>query len=163
MQQPMAPTYGTPQYGRPPQPMPPQQPQPVGGAPNIANLITSLDGPALQKLLGAMAQSPQTPQNPQHPPQMADLSAILGNQQAQPQHGYPQYAQGGPPQNQPQSPYGAPSNDQSFASNPALASLLANVSNRPPLQQGMPPSNPAQPGQPQNVQNIMDQLARWKQ
>ncbi|KAL8771771.1 MAG: hypothetical protein Q9209_002962 [Squamulea sp. 1 TL-2023] len=188
MQQPITPSYGVPQYDRPPQPIqhtipqqpipqqpiPPQQPQPP---PNIASLITSLDGPALQKLLGAMAQNPQSPQTPQQgqpQPQFPDLSSILGGnpQQQQAQHVYPQYSPSGPPpQNQPsQSPYGpspnGPSpNGQAFANNPALASLLANVgANRSHLpQQGMPPTHQGQPGQQQHVQNIMEQLARWKQ
>lgn len=182
LQQPIAPSYGAVQYGRPPQPMPlqpipqqpipSQQPQQAGAVPNIANLITSLDGPALQKLLGAMSQSPQTLQTPQHgqpptpqqPPHMPDLSSILGNPQAQ--QGYPQYPQGGPPQhNQQQQPYGTPANDQAYANNPALASLLANVGgNRPPIQQqGMLSQHHPPPGQQQHVQNIMEQLARWKQ
>lgn len=63
--------YGGSQYGQHPQQIPvqtipTQQPQP----PNIANLITSLDGPALQKLLSQMGtngQGPQTPQTPQTP------------------------------------------------------------------------------------------------
>ncbi len=175
VQQPIAPPYGAPQYARPPQsvpqpPIPLQQPQ----QPNIANLITSLDGPALQKLLGAMsqnAQSPQTPQSgqattPQLPPQMADLASILGSHQQQAHQGYPQYPQGGPPQIQQQSAYGAPTNGQPFANNPALASLLANAgTHRPPMQQGMPPQQQHQghAGQQQHVQNIMEQLARWKQ
>ncbi|KAL8721339.1 MAG: hypothetical protein Q9225_001951 [Loekoesia sp. 1 TL-2023] len=178
VQQPITPSYGTHQFGRPAQPMPPQpmaqqQPQQPGGAPNIASLITSLDGPALQKLLGAMSQNPQSPQTaqpgqaptPQQPPHIPDLSSVLGNPQQHAQQGYAQYSQGGPPQNQQQSLYGAPVNGQSFANNPALASLLANVGgNRPPLQQGIPPpQQQGQSGQQQHVQNIMEQLARWKQ
>ncbi|KAL8738903.1 MAG: hypothetical protein Q9181_000355 [Wetmoreana brouardii] len=183
VQQPLAPSYAVPQYSRPPQPVlpqpmhpqsnPPQQPQQPGGASNIASLITSLDGPALQKLLGAMSQNPQTPQTPQHgqplPPQqqphISDLASILGN--PQPQQTYPQYPQPGvpPQQNTQQSPYGQPANAQTYANNPALASLLASVGgNRPPVQQhGMPPQHQGRQGQQQNVQNIMEQLARWKQ
>ncbi|KAL8650088.1 MAG: hypothetical protein Q9226_005294 [Calogaya cf. arnoldii] len=173
IQQPMNPSYGVPQY-RPPQPMPPQQPQPP---PNIANLITSLDGPALQKLLGAMAQSPQSPQTPQQgqpPPQFSDLSSFLGgnHQQQQLPQGYSQFSQGGSLQQNhqppPPSPYGPAPNEQSFANNPALASLLANVgaNNRPPAQrQGMPAMHQGQPEQQQqqHVQSIMEQLSRWKQ
>lgn len=147
--------------------MPPQQPQP---SPNIANLITSLDGPALQKLLGAMAQTPQTPQTPQQgqpPPQFSNLSSFLGGnpQQQQAPQGYPQFSQGGSLQQNhqpPPSPYGPAPNGQSLANNPALASLLANVgANRPPLQQ--PGMHQGQPEQQQHVQNIMEQLSRWKQ
>ncbi|KAL8844323.1 MAG: hypothetical protein Q9176_001233 [Flavoplaca citrina] len=174
IQQPITSSYGAPQY-RPPQPipqqsMPPQQPQPP---PNIANLITSLDGPALQKLLGAMAQNPQSPHTPQQgqpPPQFSNLSSFLGGnpQQQQVPQGYPQFPQGGSlPQNRqpPQSPYGPALDGQAFANNPALASLLANVgANRPPAQQqGMPPMHQGQPEQQQHVQNIMEQLSRWKQ
>ncbi|KAL8711101.1 MAG: hypothetical protein Q9220_004482 [cf. Caloplaca sp. 1 TL-2023] len=182
VQQPVTPLYGFSQYGRPPQPMPQpavpaQQPHQPPAPANIANLITSLDGPALQKLLSAMAQNPQTPQTPQHgqhgqhanlkqPPHLSELPSILGShaQQPQAQQGYSQYPQSGPPppsQNQQQGLYGAPqANGQAYANNPALASLLANVgTNRPPTQQqGMD-----HPGQQQHVQNIMEQLARWKQ
>ncbi|KAL8735639.1 MAG: hypothetical protein Q9166_000808 [cf. Caloplaca sp. 2 TL-2023] len=182
VQQPITPSYGLPQYGRPPQqipqqPMPSQQPQ---QPPNITSLITSLDGPALQKLLGAMAQNPQSPQTPlqgqppQLPPHFPDLSSVFGGNppHQQPQQGYPQFSQGGPPQQnhqqqqqQQQNPYAATPNGQAYANNPALASLLANTgANRPTLpQQGMPPPHQGQPGQQQHVQNIMEQLARWKQ
>ncbi|KAL9011189.1 MAG: hypothetical protein Q9173_003946 [Seirophora scorigena] len=183
--QPITPSYGAPQYTRshhhqlPPQQMPPphimapQQPQQAAAAPNIANLITSLDGPALQKLLGAMQnpQSPHAPQpgqapTPQQPPNMPDLSSVLGvSPQQQAHQGYPQYPQGGPAQSQQQSPYGAPANDQSFSNNPVLASLFATVgAGRQPTQQGIPPQqHQGQPGQQQHVQNLMEQLARWKQ
>ncbi|KAL8834174.1 MAG: hypothetical protein Q9170_003875 [Blastenia crenularia] len=175
---PSTPSYGAPQYGRPPQalpsqPMVPSQAQQPGGAPNIANLITSLDGPALQKLLGVMSQNPQSPhpQQPgqapvsQQPPQIPDLSSVVGNHQQQTFPGYSQYAQSGPPQNQQQSPYGAVVGGQAFANNPALASLLANVGNtRPSMPQGMPPQQQqGPPAQQQHVQNIIEQLARWKQ
>ncbi|KAI4174805.1 MAG: hypothetical protein LQ343_002043 [Gyalolechia ehrenbergii] len=173
IQQPITPSYGAPQYNRPLQPVVPQQAQQPAGAPNIANLITSLDGPALQKLLGAMSQNPQSPHTPQpgqaptpqQPPHMPDLSSILGNPQQQAHQGYPEYPQSGPPQTQQQSPYGVPTNGQGFANNPALASLLANVGgNRPPVQQGLAPQqHQNQPGQQQHVQTIMEQLARWKQ
>ncbi|KAL8856934.1 MAG: hypothetical protein Q9178_006523 [Gyalolechia marmorata] len=175
VQQPITPSYGVPQYSRPSQPlpqqpMPPQQPQ---QPPNISNLITSLDAPTLQKLLGAMAQNPQSPHTPQQgqpPQQFADLSSFLsGNsQQQQAQPGYPQFSQGGSLQQihqaQP-SPYGPTPNGQAFANNPALVSLLANVgADRPASQQqGMPLMHQGQPGQQQQVQNIMEQLARWKQ
>lgn len=84
---------GTP-HGQPPQNMPPQQTPAIGPNPNLANLITSMDGPALQKLLGAMAQNPQTPQsapNIQAQQQVPDLATLLVNvnrqqQQQQQQH-----------------------------------------------------------------------------
>lgn len=162
-------TYGSNQYGQPSQQLPhqqipqqqmaPQQPQPSGQPPNVANLITSLDGPALQKLLGAMTQNQQAPQTAQHPQaptqpgQSQDLAALLSSvtRSQPPQQGaLPQgYAYGGPPQQQyPQT------NGQ--LSGPAFAG------NRPP-QPGGPPHHPQQPGQQQNVQNIMEQLARYRQ
>ncbi|KAL9602985.1 MAG: hypothetical protein Q9219_001510 [cf. Caloplaca sp. 3 TL-2023] len=176
------PSYGAAQYARPlqpmsqpmaPQPTAPQQPQQLGGAPNIANLITSLDGPALQKLLGAMSQNPQSPHTPQpgqasvsqRTPQIPDLSSILGTPQQPAHQGYQQYPQGGLPPNQQQSIYGAPTNGQTFANNPALASLLANVGDhRSSVQAGtLSQQDQSQVGQQQHVQNIMEQLARWKQ
>lgn len=160
-----APPYSTPQYGQPPQQMPPQQQQ-QAGAPNLANLITSLDGPALQKLLGAMSQSPQTPQTPQQPQfqsqQQPDLTALLSGvtrQQQSYSYGTPQQQQQQPPPQQQQ--YNAQALNHAFANNPALASLLANTANRgvqPPL-----PQQQYQPGQQPQVQNIMEQLNRWKQ
>ncbi|KAI4260870.1 MAG: hypothetical protein LQ352_000025 [Teloschistes flavicans] len=183
VQQPLGSSYGASQYGRPPQAMPgqpmpqqqmpPQQPQQLVTSPNIADLITSLDGPALQKLLGAMSQNPQSPQTSQHsqmptpqqPSQIPDLSSVLGSQA---QQGYPQYQQGvPPPQNQQQISYAPSPNGQAFGNSPALASLLANVGgNRPFIQHqqhGIPAQHQGQPGQQQHVQNIMEQLARWKQ
>ena len=60
---------------------PPQQQQ----QPNLANLISTLDGPALQKVLNAMQQSPQQQQqtgmpqpSPTTPQQQPDLQALLG-------------------------------------------------------------------------------------
>lgn len=172
IQQSITPSYGAPPYNRPLQPVVPQQAQQPTGAPNIANLITSLDGPALQKLLGAMSQNPQSPQTPQpgqaptpqQPPRIPDLSSILANPQQQTHPGYPQYPHSGPTQTPQQSPYGVPTDGQGFANNPALASLLANVGgSRPSVQQGVALQQQSQLGQQQHVQNIMEQLARWKQ
>lgn len=161
-----APPYGGPQYGQNPQHVQPQQPQPAGGQPNLANLITSMDGPALQKLLGAMAQTPQsahTPQQqtPQQAAQIPDLAALLGNvtRQPQPQQGYP-YTGHQQPQSQP-NVYPAVASNPAFANNPALSSLLGD---RPPQQGMLNQQMHMQPGQQQHhVQNIMDQLARYKQ
>ncbi|MCJ1244580.1 hypothetical protein MMC30_001778 [Trapelia coarctata] len=145
------------------QTLPPQQAAPPTTQPNLTSLITSLDGPALQKLLGAMQQTPQTPtatqQNMQQgQPHNPNLSALLGNvgmQQPQPnqvhaQQGYP-YPQNlllHPPQQQAQAQqpysYGAPY--------------------QPPVAQPVPPQHlqhqQIQDGQHQ-VQNIMEQLAKW--
>ena len=98
-------------------PQGPQHPQQPGQAPpNVANLISSLDGPALQKLLSSMTQNPSAPQHqfsnngPGQPVGNPDLSALLSgvtNQQGKPPGGpqtptYPH--QGGPPPGYP--PYG---------------------------------------------------------
>lgn len=183
----VAPVYGVPQYAQNSQHLPPQQPQSNGAAPNLTNLITSMDGPALQKLLGAMTQNPQTAQNPQPPnPQQSvhvpDLAALLGNVNRQQQHpqqqGYPyagqqqqqqqQHHQQQPHQHQQQphsNQYIASAPPTSFGNNAPLSSLYANSShpgNRP--FQGM--SNheqQMQPHQQHHVQNVMEQLARWKQ
>ncbi|KAL6721084.1 nuclear polyadenylated RNA-binding protein 3 [Lecanora helva] len=98
---------------------PQAQAQAPSNPPNLANLITSLDGPALQKLLGAMSQqqTPQTPSNPhqsphpqqQQPAQQQDLSSLLQsvsrqqpmmqqNQQQPQQPQQPQQAYQAPPQ-----------------------------------------------------------------
>ena len=158
-----APPYNASQYGQPPpQPIPSQQPQPAG-APNLANLITSLDGPALQKLLGAMSQSPQTPQHPHvQGQQQPDLATLLGGANRQPPPPQQGYSYGVPPQQPPQQQqYNAQALNTAFANNPALASLLGNSSTRGQQPQ-MPQQQYASSQQPQ-VQNIMEQLNRWKQ
>lgn len=157
-------SYMAPQYAQPlNQTFPSQQAAPSTTQPNLTSLITSLDGPALQKLLGAMQQSPQTPsgtqQNmPQGQTQSPNLSALLGNVGMQqpptnavhaPPQGY-SYLQNQPhhaPQQQAQHPYpyGPPY--------------------QPPVAQTVPPQHlqqqQIQDGQHQ-VQNIMEQLAKWK-
>ena len=191
--------YGVPQYGQvtqqgqPPQIMPPQQPPAVGPNPNLANLITSMDGPALQKLLGAMAQNPQAPQSapniqPQNPQQVPDLAALLVNvnrqqQQQQQQHHHnhhhqlPHHQQGYPypPQQQQQLHHQNPNLYPPHAPNPSFPNnglLGSGASNRPPppphqnmMNQQQPHQHPQQQQamQPGHVQNIMEQLARWKQ
>lgn len=130
-----------------------------------------MDGPALQKLLGAMAQTPQTPQSapnlqsqtPQQAAQIPDLAALLGtvNRQAPPQQnqGYPYTQQ---QQSQP-NPYPTSTPNSSFANNAALSSLLGNAGNRPSQHGMLNQQQQMQPGQQHHVQNIMEQLARWKQ
>ena len=194
------PSFGAaPAYGQPGPQMTPQQPTPqaaavaaAAGQPNLANLITSLDGPALQKLLSAMQHSPQgqaqsgpgphagpgpSPVSAQPSPTGApDLAALLGSvtkqtQQQRPgppqQPGFP-YA--GTPQQQPQiptlqQPYG-------FGAPPPYAQQQQQQPTPQPGQppMGYPAQQPQQPQQgtgqqpsPQQVQNIMAQLARWKQ
>lgn len=158
-----------------------QEPVPTVAQPNIANLITSLDGPALQKLLGAMQQSPQTLQNqqqhiPQHhvqqtpPAQSQDLAALLGNvnrQQAPPYHmpaqqGYPYLPH--QPQKSQQPPHAPLQQYQYGNPDPNVGYTGGGAQHHPP-QQGMPSQYP-QPHQgqqqQQHVQNIMEQLAKWK-
>lgn len=155
--------YAAPQYAQPlNQTLPPQQAVRPTTQPNLTSLITSLDGPALQKLLGAMQQSPQTPSGTQQnmsqsQTQTPNLSALLGNVGMQQpatntvhaQQGY-QYPQNQPhhaPQQQAQQPY---SYGQPF---------------QPPVAQAVPlqhmQQQQIQDGQHQ-VQNIMEQLAKWK-
>ncbi|KAK3168063.1 hypothetical protein OEA41_004509 [Lepraria neglecta] len=154
-QYPPNPAYGQPQYPQQPPHMPPQpnqQPQPGGAPSNLSNLITSLDGQALQKLLGVMSQTPQTPTTPQQfphphapPPQRGpsqDLASLLhsvaGQQQQPAQQGY-QYGQ------QPQNTYTASAPNPGFPSN-----------------QGVPPLYPQPAGQ-QSVQDMLAQLAKYRQ
>lgn len=165
------PAYGPSQYTQTPQQhLPPQQPQSAGANPNLANLITSMDGPALQKLLGAMAQTPQTPQSasnlpsqtPQQAAQIPDLAALLGTVNRQPPPQQHQYSYAQQQQSQPNS-YPASTPNSSFTNNAALSTLLNSAGNRP-SQHGMLNQQPQmQPGQQHHVQNIMEQLARWKQ
>jgi hypothetical protein len=178
-QYPPASAYGGSQYPQHAQsmPMPPQhlqqqQPQSGGAPPNLANLITSLDGPALQKLLGAMSQTPQipsTPQNHQGPQQMGqqpDLSALL--QRATPQQPPQQagYQYGAiPPQTQNAYVPPSPAQNLSYGSNSGFPSQGSNYGGRPPQGYPAPPPPPQQQQQQQqqNVQEMLAQLARYKQ
>ena len=177
-QYPPASAYGAPQYPQHPQPMPmptapyhqQQQPQSGGAPPNLAHLITSLDGPALQKLLGAMSQTPQTPSTPQQhqgPQQMGqqpDLSALLQRaapQQPPQQQGY-QYS-AIPSQNQSAYIPPAPAQNPSYGSNPGFSPQSGNYGGRPPPQgYPAPPQQQQQPVQQQNVRDMLAQLARYK-
>ncbi|KAK4697381.1 hypothetical protein P7C71_g675, partial [Lecanoromycetidae sp. Uapishka_2] len=197
-----APAYGQPQYPRqtqqypqqpPPQQMPTQQqPQPGGSNTNLANLITSLDGPALQKLLGNIAQTPQTPQTPSyaHNPQYApppqqpaqpphqDLASLLSSvARQQPQMQQQGYQYGAAPQPQQHNPYPSPAPSQGYTNN---APQYSNAAGRPtaqslPLQyahpspatqqnaQGMPPQySYRQPG-PAPQQNGQGVLPQYSQ
>lgn len=157
--------YGAAPYRHQAQPMHPQQAQQGSAQANLANLITSLDGPSLQQLLGAMAQNPQTPTNPQpNPPplqsgQSQGLASLLSNiaPQLPPQHGY-QYPAG--PQQQ-QNAYSSPVSNPTFANNPALSSLLQSPHSRSSSQGTQ--AQHQQSGQQQSVQDIMAQLAKYQQ
>ncbi|KAI9754086.1 MAG: hypothetical protein M4579_004869 [Chaenotheca gracillima] len=175
-----APQYGQP-YSTPPQTqsMPLQAPAGNQGAaaPNLANLISSLDGPSLQKLLGTLQQqAPQLMQQQPHqhhqaPQQQsaagmpADLASLLGGMART----TPQQQQPFQPPQGPSNPYASFASNPAFAGNPALASLLgANGGQQqhqqqqpPPMQHQQPSYQQAQPAQ--QVQNIMEQLAKWKQ
>lgn len=165
-QYPNGPAYTAAQYPHQAQPVHPQQALPGGAqANNLANLITSLDGPSLQHLLGAMAQNPQTPTNPQQNPlplqpgQSQGLASLLSNiaPQQPPPQGY-QYRAG--PQQQ-QNAYSGPVSDPTFSNNPALSSLLHSPHGRP-SSQGIQAQH-QQSGQQQSVQDIMAQLAKYQQ
>lgn len=181
-------TYAAPQYGQPLiSPVQPQVAAPNPATANITNLISSLDPSALQKLLGALQQPPQTPQQPLHLPQqhqaqvppppppqqqpqpaaptsLTDLASLLGGAVAARPIQQAPYQQPAPPPQQP-NPYAALASSPAFASNPALAALLASTTNRaqqPSVQTPQQHHQPPVAATPQ-VQNIMDQLAKWKQ
>ena len=156
--------FGTHQHSQQAQIAQPQS-LPSGTQPNLANLITSLDGPSLQQLLGAMAKNPQTPtssqQNslPLHSEQSQGLASLLSNisPQQPPQNGY-QYPAG--PQ-QHQNAYSGPVPNTTFTSNSNLSSLLHTPHGRP-SSQGIQAQH-QQIGQQQSVQDIMAQLAKYQQ
>ncbi|KAJ6010945.1 hypothetical protein N7451_002357 [Penicillium sp. IBT 35674x] len=128
----------------------------VDQPPNIANLISSLDGPSLQSLLSAL-QRPAPPSQPvsatqspfssPNPPPPADLATLLTNAARQPpilQH----------PQ-QPLPPFHLQPPNGPVVSDPHLLSILAK---------GLGGQQPqGQPAVGSNVQNLMNQLAKWKQ
>ena len=157
--------YGTPQHSQQAQIAQPQQPLPSGTQPNLANLITSLDGPSLQHLLGAMAKNPQTHTNsqqnslPLHSEQSQGLASLLSNisPQKPPHNGY-QYPTG--PQ-QHQNAYSGPVPNTTFNSNPSLSSLLHAPHGRPSSQGNQVQHQ--QLGQQQSVRDIMAQLAKYQQ
>jgi hypothetical protein len=130
----------------PPQIPPQMQPQ-ANPQPDLARLITTLNGPDLQKLLGALQQNPNTaamtqPQAAQHSPaQSRDLSALLSGINSQ--QPYPVQQQ----------PHGQPQQGQY----PAYGGY------QQPQAPQFPPQGGQQQQQQQHVQNIMEQLAKWKQ
>ncbi|PYH80008.1 hypothetical protein BO82DRAFT_287307 [Aspergillus uvarum CBS 121591] len=143
----------------------PQAPLPsVPTQPNIANLITSLDGPTLQSLLGVLQQQQQRPstapgaQQPfphaasapaaATPHTTADLASLLNAATRQPIAANPQ---------QPLAPQPFPlqTPNAPVVSDPNLISLLAKGLG------GQQSQNQAAVGH--QVQNIMHQLGKWKQ
>ncbi|KAJ6096362.1 hypothetical protein N7486_007108 [Penicillium sp. IBT 16267x] len=154
------PAFGVPPVAVPavpvPQPTLPTLPA-LTNPPNIANLISSLDGPSLQSLLSAL-QRPAPPPQPvsatqspfasPNPPPPADLATLLTNAARQP-----------PILQHPQQPLPPPFHFQPpngpVVSDPHLLSILAK---------GLGGQQPqGQPAVGSNVQNLMNQLAKWKQ
>lgn len=132
---------------------------------NIANLISTLDGPTLQSLLGALQQQQRPPavQPVQQPfpavpaSNPADLASLLN--QATRQQNPAQPLPVPPQQSMPGQPFGLPIANPPVVPDPHLMSLLAKgLGGQQPQPQ---PQNPAAIG-PQ-VQNIVNQLTKWKQ
>ena len=191
---PQNPGYGQPQsaHGQPPQISPHQvygqQPPIPNAAPNLTNAISSLDGPALQKLLGSLNQIPQHQQQQatqgptqQQSPLPQDLATLLSSVARQtPQQQPPGYQQ--PPTPTQGYPYPTPSQQQQqqyplqnqsgsnsgYANNQALSQLLSRVS----PQSGTPVSQaqgsqttfqgitPQQHQQPVQQQNVQEIMAQ---
>ena len=108
--------------------------------PNVASMISNLDGPALQKLLSAMQQ-----QGPAAPPQHVLPAVALG----------------------PQTLGVGDRRGGSHGNNPDLASLLTSVArqqqqHQQPSQVQVPFSPTAPQGYGQNMQHIMDQLGHFR-
>ncbi|GMF71341.1 unnamed protein product [Aspergillus oryzae] len=148
------PAFGVPPLAAPPMP---QAPLPaLSNPPNIANLITSLDGPTLQSLLGALQQRQSavpTAQQPfsttaSTPNAGADLASLLSAATRQPVPANPQHPL--PPQ-----PFPIQAPNAPVVSDPNLISLLAKGLG------GQQAQNQATVGP--HVQNIMNQLGKWKQ
>ncbi|KAH8423937.1 putative RNA-binding protein (Nab3) [Aspergillus melleus] len=160
------------QRGAPPTPfppnipfaMPPMPPAPIPQAPmpalsnppNIANMITSLDGPTLQSLLGALQQRPPAVPTAQQPPfpaaaspqTPADLASLLSAATRQP-------VPAGPQQPLPPQPFPIQTPNAPVVSDPNLLSLLTKGLG------GQQHQN--QTSVAPHVQNIMNQLGKWKQ
>ncbi|KAE8324656.1 hypothetical protein BDV39DRAFT_115630 [Aspergillus sergii] len=148
------PAFGVPPLAAPPMP---QAPLPaLSNPPNIANLITSLDGPTLQSLLGALQQRQSAVPPAQQPfattvstPNAgADLASLLSAATRQPVPTNPQHPL--PPQ-----PFPIQAPNAPVVSDPNLISLLAKGLG------GQQAQNQATVGP--HVQNIMNQLGKWKQ
>lgn len=124
----------------------PPAPAPAAAAPNLANLVGSLDNATLQKLLGTLSAPQQ-----QNAPAAAtnstiDLAGLLGGLQGH-----------APPQTYMHAPTPQPDPYSNVAGNAALASLLGNSVQ----QQQSAMTQPQQSAQ--QVQNIMAQLAKFRQ
>ncbi|THC96786.1 hypothetical protein EYZ11_003751 [Aspergillus tanneri] len=148
------PAFGVPSI--PPASIPPPSLPALSNAPNIANMITSLDGPTLQSLLSALQQRPPAVPTTQQsfssantPQATADLASLLS---AATRHPVPPANPPHPlhPQHFPIQAPNAP-----VVSDPNLISLLAKgLGGQQPQNQGTVAPH---------VQNIMNQLGKWKQ
>jgi hypothetical protein len=155
-----------PAFGVPPMP-PMAMAQPglptLTNPPNLANLISSLDGPSLQSLLSALQQQQRAPVSQPvsanhspfaspNPPPPADLATLLTNATRPP----PPPMLANPQQLPlPPRPFNLQPPPTTGVSDPNLLALLAKgLGGRPPQGQSAVGSQ---------VQNIMDQLAKWKQ
>ncbi|KAF7163627.1 hypothetical protein CNMCM6106_000482 [Aspergillus hiratsukae] len=136
----------------------PQAPLPaLPTSSNVANMISSLDGPTLQSLLSALQQRQQQPVSAAQPftaagipHTTADLASLLSGATRPPLPTHPQ--QHLPPQ------YSVPPTNAPVIPDPNLISLLAKGlgGQQQPQQQNLATMNP-------HVQNIMNQLSKWKQ
>ena len=153
---PATPTYGNASAYVPPYMQQAQAPQPpsLANNPQLQQLITTLDGPALQQLLSAMGQQQGTPTQLGFPQQgssaQPDMSSMLGSLQAPQQHATSstvpqayQYQQQATGSQQAQYGYPAANTFQAQQSNAAY----------PTQSYGQSPQDPNQ------VQSIMQQLA----
>ncbi|OJJ39095.1 hypothetical protein ASPWEDRAFT_49159 [Aspergillus wentii DTO 134E9] len=151
-----------PAFGVPPlAPAPiPQAPLPaLSNPPNVASMISSLDGPTLQSLLSALQQQRQPPipatQQPfpvaNAPHAAADLASLLTNATRQPVAPNAQQ----PLPSLPPQPFPLQGPSTPVVPDPNLISLLTKGLG------GQQPQNQGAVGP--HVQNIMNQLTKWKQ
>src|SRR5436190_9804017 len=135
--------------------LPPQQLQKpslpaLGGQSTVANLLSTLDGAALQSLLGALQHNPTVIQAAQHHysssnSNPADLASLLGN--AARQNNQLQAIPATSQHSVPGPVYGLQMPNPSFMNEPNLASILAKgLERHPQAQQQLGP----------HVKNIMD-------
>ncbi|PLN80458.1 hypothetical protein BDW42DRAFT_170889 [Aspergillus taichungensis] len=142
----------------PPVSMPPASIPALSNPANVANLITSLDGPTLQSLLSTLQTRPPAVPAAQPPftaapnvggPSGTDLANILSAATRQPLPANPPQAV------PPQQPFPLPPRNVPAVSDPNLLALLAKGLG------GQPPQNQAPVGP--HVQHFMNQLGKWKQ
>jgi hypothetical protein len=129
----------------------------------IANLISTLDGPGLQSLLSTLQQAQSVPQAVQPPMPVVpnatnpvDLASLLNNAHRQ-QNPLAAAPNQGPMPHAAANPFGLPlPNQVSGRPDPNLLALLAKGAGNANAPQGQPQVGP-------HVQNIVNQLAKWKQ